>query len=253
MTTPGSQRPRLIAYRGASAEAPEHTIPAYEAAVAAGADALQLAVHLSADDQLVVIHDATLERTTDGQGPVRAQTLRELKRLDAGGWFGPRFRGQRLQALSEVLERFRARARFGIELRPGCDGYPGIEERLVGLLQVYGVVEQTLIISSDPAALARCHAVDGELRLGRLVLPDTLVGVPRIDPAALTPPGVLGALVLPVDLVGPADVQACRAAELECQVGVIDDPEDARRMAGWGVAGLLTARPDRLRPVLGPG
>jgi glycerophosphoryl diester phosphodiesterase len=252
VTTPG--RPRLIAYRGASAEAPEHTIPAYEAALAAGADALQLAVHLSADDQLVVIHDATLERTTDGQGPVRAQTLRALKRLDAGGWFGPRFRAQRLQTLSEVLERFRSRAGFGIELRPGCDGYPGIEERLIGLLQVYGVVEQTLIISSDPAALARCHAFDGELRLGRLVLPDTLVGMPRIDPAALTPPlGLLAALVLPVDLAARADAQACRATGLECQVGVIDDPEDARRVAGWGVTGLVTTRPDRLRPVLGPG
>jgi glycerophosphoryl diester phosphodiesterase len=251
VTTP--DRPRLIAYRGASAQGPEHTIPAYEAALAAGADALQLAVHLSADDQLVVIHDATLERTTDGRGPVRGQTLRRLKRLDAGAWFGPRFRGQRLQALSEVLERFRARAGFGIELRPGSDGYPGIEERLVGLLQVYGVVEQTLIVSPDPAALARCHAIDGELRLGRLASPDTLVGVPRLDLAALAPPGLLTALVLPVDLAGLADARACRAAGLECQVGVIDDPEDARRVAGWGVTGLVTTRPDRLRPVLGPG
>jgi glycerophosphoryl diester phosphodiesterase len=245
--------PRLIAYRGASAQAPEHTIPAYEAAVAAGADALQLAVHLSADDQLVVIHDATLERTTDGRGAVRGHTLRALKRLDAGGWFGARFRGQRLQTLSEVLERFRARTRFGIELRPGADGYPGIEERLVGLLQVYDVTEAALVVSADPGALARCHALDNELRLGRLAPPDALVGVPRLDPAAIEPRGRLAALVLPVELAGPADVEACGAAGLECQVGVIDDPEDARRMAGWGVAGLITTRPDRVRPALGPG
>jgi glycerophosphoryl diester phosphodiesterase len=107
MTTRGpGPRPLLIAHRGAPAVAPEHTIPAYEAAIAAGADALELDVHLSADDQLVVIHDARLERTTDGRGLVREYTTRQLKRLDAGGWFGRRFRGQRIQTLSEVLERF---------------------------------------------------------------------------------------------------------------------------------------------------
>ena len=83
-----ASRPLVIAHRGASAEAPENTIAAFELAVQQGADAIELDVHLSRDDQLVVIHDFTLERTTDGAGPVRDRSVQELKRLDAGGWRG---------------------------------------------------------------------------------------------------------------------------------------------------------------------
>jgi glycerophosphoryl diester phosphodiesterase len=124
----------VIGHRGAPTVAPEHTIPAYEAALDAGADVLELDVHLSADDQLVVIHDQRLDRTTDGHGLVRAHTLRQLKRLDAGRWFGPAFAGQRIQTLSEVLERFRGRAEGrggrlsgsrGTGRRPAPDLQPG--------------------------------------------------------------------------------------------------------------------------------
>jgi glycerophosphoryl diester phosphodiesterase len=96
----GGACPLLVARAGAPTVAPEHTIPAYEAAILAGADALLVDVHLSADDQLVVIRDGRLERTTDGRGRVRERTLPELKRLDAGRWFGRAFRGQRIQTAS---------------------------------------------------------------------------------------------------------------------------------------------------------
>ncbi len=106
----GSERePLLVADRGASAAAPEHTIAAFERAVAEGADGLWLDVHCSRDHHPVIIHDFTLERTTDGAGPVGDHDLRALKRLDAGGWHGAPFVGQRLQTLEEVLERFRDR------------------------------------------------------------------------------------------------------------------------------------------------
>ncbi|MGH7374824.1 MAG: glycerophosphodiester phosphodiesterase family protein, partial [Candidatus Rokuibacteriota bacterium] len=95
-------RPLVIAHRGASADAPENTIAAFELAVEQGADGIELDVHLSADEHPVVIHDFTLERTTDGAGPVSEHTVRELKRLDAGGWRDRRFRGQRVQTLQEV-------------------------------------------------------------------------------------------------------------------------------------------------------
>jgi glycerophosphoryl diester phosphodiesterase len=224
--------------------APEHTIPAYEAAVAAGADALELDVHLSADDQLVVIHDARLERTTDGRGLVREHTAQQLKRLDAGRWFGRRFRGQRLQLLGEVLERFRDRVAFAVELKAGSDVYPGIEERLVTLLQLYDVADRTLVASFDHHALRRCREVDPDVRTGALVVARLLA------PAALAPPGVLTALCLPAELVTAPDVAAVRQAGLDCYVWVVNDAAVAARFVGWGVAGLVTDRPDLLRPVL---
>ncbi|MBI3458311.1 MAG: glycerophosphodiester phosphodiesterase [Candidatus Rokubacteria bacterium] len=244
MTTIRGVRPLLVAHGGASTVAPEHTIPAYEAAIAMGADALELAVHLSADDQLVVIHDARLERTTDGRGAVRDYTAQQLKRLDAGRWFGRRFRGQRIQTLSEVLERFRGRVAFGVELRKGSDFYPSIEERLLTLLQIYEVADRTLVVSFDHHALRKCRDLDPDVRTGALVVGRLLA------PSALGPRGVFNAVCLPPDLTTPRDVAAARDAGLDCYVRVVNDPADARQFAEWGVAGIVSDRPDLLRPVL---
>jgi glycerophosphoryl diester phosphodiesterase len=244
VTTTRPSRPLLIARRGAAAVAPEHTIPAYEAAIAMGADVLALDLQLSADDQLVVIGQPTLERTTSGRGAVREHTARELKRLDAGGWFGRRFRGQRLQTLSEVLERFRDRVGFAVVLPGGSDFFPAIEERLITLLQIYAVSEATLIASADHHALRKCRDLDPEARTVAVVAGRLL------DPARLAPPGLLQGIGLPVGLTTAADVAAARAAGLDCYVGVVDEPAAARELAAWGVAGLVTDHPDRLRPVL---
>ncbi|HEV8456737.1 MAG TPA: glycerophosphodiester phosphodiesterase family protein, partial [Methylomirabilota bacterium] len=130
-------QPLVIAHRGASADAPEHTIAAFELALDQGADGIEMDVHLSKDEHPIVIHDFTLERTSDGAGPVRERTVRELKRLDGGGWRGRPFRGQRIQTLQEVLERFRDRTRFWIDLKGGSDLYPGIEERVVSMIEIY--------------------------------------------------------------------------------------------------------------------
>ena len=161
--------PLVIAHRGASAAAPENTIAAFERALTDGADAIQLDVHLSRDDHPVVIHDPTLERTTNGSGPVRGHTMRELKRLDAGAWRGAAFAGQRLQTLQEVLERFRGRTKFWIELKGGPDLYPDVEERIVGLVEVYDVIDGALVQTFDPAALARLRAFSRELSLGAVL------------------------------------------------------------------------------------
>lgn len=214
--------------------APEHTIPAYEAAVAAGADALWLDVQQAADEQLVVLADARLERTTSGRGPVAAQTVRELKRLDAGRWFGWRFRGQRVQTLPEVLERFRGRAGFLVALPAGGDVHPGIEDRLLGLLDLYGVGDDTLVASYDHHALARCRALDHGVRLA------ARVSARLLAPGALAPPGVFTGLCLDAAHALPADVPACHAAGLESYLGVAADPAEAERLAAWSPTALVT-------------
>ena len=236
MTTTGPSsgvRPIVVAHRGAAVRAPEHTIPAYEAAVAAGADALWLDVQESADEQLVVVHDLRLERTTNGRGRVRERSVRELKRLDAGRWFGWRFRGQRIQTLPEVLERFRDQVGFVVALRGGSDVYPGIEERAIGLLNLYGVTDRALVVSYDHHALLRCRAVDGDIGLGACVTGRLLA------PVALAPPGVLTALCLDAGLVLEPDVTACRDAGLDCYVGVVPDAAEARRLAAFRPTALI--------------
>lgn len=111
------QQPLIIAHRGYRAKYPENTLCAFKAALDAGATMIELDVSLSYDRKIVVIHDATLQRTTNGYGPVRGFTLKELKQLDAGSWFHSDFAGERLPELSEVLELIDGRALINIEIK----------------------------------------------------------------------------------------------------------------------------------------
>ena len=232
--------PLVIAHRGASATAPENTIAAFERALTDGADAIQLDVHLSRDDHPVVIHDPTLERTTDGSGPVRGHTMRELKRLDAGAWRGPAFAGQRLQTLQEVLERFRGRTRFWIELKGGPDLYPDVEERIVGLLEVYDVIDGALVQTFDHAALARLRAFSRELSLGA-VLARSPLDVERDVPSAAS------AVCPSAEILGAPEREAIRRSGRQCHVWTVNEPALMDRLVGWSVDGIITDRPDLLR------
>ena len=109
----------VTAHRGFSGTAPENTLAAFRAAIDTGCDMIELDVHLSRDNQVVVIHDDTLERTTSGRGNVADQTYAELKRLDAGSWFDPRFSGERIPTLADVLSLARNRILVNIELKKG--------------------------------------------------------------------------------------------------------------------------------------
>ncbi|MBI4562312.1 MAG: glycerophosphodiester phosphodiesterase [Candidatus Rokubacteria bacterium] len=233
-------RPLVVAHRGASAYAPENTIAAFELAIAQGADVLEFDVHLSRDDQPVVIHDFTLDRTTNGRGPVRELTVQELKRLDAGGWFHRKYAGQQIQTLHEILERFRGRVRFGVELKAGSDFYPGIEERVIATLQIYQATEHTLVLSFDHPALGRVRAMDPGIRTGALVAHRPL------DPEAVAP-GIATALCPVAHLLTEADARRALAAGLEVFVWVPNDPALMDRLIAWGVTGIVTDRPDLLR------
>jgi glycerophosphoryl diester phosphodiesterase len=210
--------PFIIAHRGASADAPENTLAAFELALEQGADGIELDIHLSADDHPVVIHDFTLERTTDGAGPVNAHRVRQLKRLDAGGWYDRRFSGQRVQTLQEILERFRDRARFWLELKGGSALYPGIEERVVSMLEIYDVIDRTMVQSFDHQAIGYVRALSREIQVGALVAQAPLHG-------DLLRPGALDAICPSADLCTDRLMAEIRAA---------GRPTGPPRPVGWG-------------------
>jgi len=241
---PTAGKPLVIARGGASAEAPEHTIAAFEAALAEGADALALRLRLSRDGHPVAFGPATLERTTDGRGPIGERTVRELKRLDAGGWKGPRFAGQRVQTLQEVLERFRDRTRFLIELPDGADAQSGVEERVISTLEIYEAVERCLVQSADPKALARVRALNPDIPLGARWSSGPLA-------SALPAPGTAEALCPAIEVLRAADVEMIRAAGLGCYVWTVNEPALADRLVGWCVDGILTDRPGLVRARIG--
>jgi glycerophosphoryl diester phosphodiesterase len=128
------RKPWVIAHRGASGHAPENTLAAFERAVALGARFIETDLHLSRDARFVAIHDATLERTTNGTGNVRDSTLAEIRRLDAGMWFDREFMGQKVPTLEEIIE-FAAQHDVIFYLELKYDAAWGMHYSLVGALQ----------------------------------------------------------------------------------------------------------------------
>lgn len=153
---PGGDRwplPYVAAHRGARIQAPENTIAAFRAALRAGARALELDVHLTCDKRVVVIHDATVDRTTNASGPVAARSAEQVRALDAGSWFSADTAGQRVPFLEEVVELTRGRARLHIELKG--ERAEALAERVVATTRRLGAADRVVIMSSDlDAALA---------------------------------------------------------------------------------------------------
>jgi len=147
------KRPLIIAHRGYRAKYPENTLASFKAALAAGAGMLELDVMLTKDRKVVVIHDATLERTTDGHGQVNSYTLKELKELDAGSWFHPRFAGEHLPALEEVLGLVHGRTFLNIEIKSNAyeAHHPpdAIEKQVVELVRRKNALTSVLISSFE--------------------------------------------------------------------------------------------------------
>ncbi|MGG3889701.1 glycerophosphodiester phosphodiesterase [Metabacillus fastidiosus] len=160
----------IIAHRGASGYAPENTIAAFDEAVRLGADFIELDVQLSKDGEIVVIHDLTVDRTTNGKGEVRNFTFSELQKLDAGSWFHPKFTGEKIQRLTSILDRYKGRVGFFIELKnPSL--YPGIEEKLAEILKQHSLHEGggVVIQAFEKASIRRCKAILPEIQTGVLI------------------------------------------------------------------------------------
>ena len=145
--------PWIIGHRGYRAKYPENTLASFDGAIQAGVDMIELDVMLSHDRKIVVIHDATLDRTTNGIGSVNELTLAELKQLDAGSWFDTQFADQRIPELSEVLDLVDGRAYVNIEIKPTAyePGHPmdAIERQVVDLLRQKDLLGTCMISSFD--------------------------------------------------------------------------------------------------------
>jgi len=230
--------------------------------VALGADALELDIQTMHEGEIVVIHDVTVDRTTDGRGPVAGYTLEELRRLDAGYRFTPDggrtypFRGQgvTVPALREVFERFPDR-RVNIDLK---ESTPERERRLWELIQEMGAEDRTLVASGElHAAIMRFRLLAGgrvatsasspEVR--NFVLALWYRGTGRLRPAYV-------ALQVPetwrgIRVVSPRVVAAAHRLGLDVHVWTVDERAAMERLLAWGVDGLMSDRPDVLAEVLG--
>jgi glycerophosphoryl diester phosphodiesterase len=230
------QRPFIWAHRGASRIAPENTMAAFATAVELGVDGLELDIHLSRDGIPVVIHDESLERTTDGQGLVADASLEQLQQLDAGGWFSPQFIGESLPTLAEVLSEFSAKLRLNLELK---EFSAGVE--VLSLLRQHSAAE-VVISSFDYDLLKGLRSLDEALPLAVLFDDGNWRQAVRladeISACAFHPAG---------NLVCRRMVAACRNLALPVSVWTVDQEAQARSLVRMGVSGLFTNDPGALR------
>ncbi len=270
----------VIAHRGASAYAPEHTLAAYDLAVSMGADYIEQDLQMTADGELVVLHDATLDRTTRGDpalctGPVVERTFEQVRTCDAGTWFNERhpdharaeFAEQRVPTLGDVLERYVGRAHFYIETKNPAEA-PGMEEKLVSLLERHALrssggsrqateagahsawspLPQVVVQSFSEASLRKVHALAQELPLVQLF------------GSEVTGDGVIAALDRVIEYaagIGPHRVAVdrrlvavARARGLVVHPYTVNDEPEMSRLIALGADGMFTDTPDRLRRLL---
>ena len=174
-----------IAHRGASAYAPENTYAAFDKALELGASHVEFDLHFSRDGHVVIIHDDTLERTTNGAGAVAEHTLAELQALDAGAWFAPDFAGERIPTFGGMLERYKGRFHFHIEVKADA---PGLSQRAADLVRGYGVTDSATITSFNLSSLHEAAAYAPEIPAGWLVV--------EVDDAAIEQATGLGLKLL---------------------------------------------------------
>ena len=163
-----SGRILLGGHRGNAAECPENTLASFQSAIDLGVDVIECDVHLSEDGGLPVIRDHLLDRTTNGSGLVRDQTMAELKRLDAGSWKEPRFAGERIPSIGEVLDLARGKVGVAIEIKNLPLPYAGIEEAVVSAVKNADMVADVVVISFDHRCLKRIGEMEPEILTGVL-------------------------------------------------------------------------------------
>jgi glycerophosphoryl diester phosphodiesterase len=156
---PDIRHPLLIGHRGYPARYPENTLAAFKGAMDAGCDMIELDVTLTRDRRVVVIHDDTLERTTTGSGTVRERTLGEIRGLDAGSWFDPRFSAERVPLLEEAIALTAGRCMLNIEIKTSAyetgDLPDSVERQVAGLVESGGAMDRVIVSSFDRRILER--------------------------------------------------------------------------------------------------
>jgi glycerophosphoryl diester phosphodiesterase len=233
-------RPTIYAHRGASAYAPENTIAAFALAFQQKAPAIELDAMLSADQEVVVIHDNSVDRTTNGTGKVSELPLKELKELDAGSFYDAAFENEKIPTLLEVLETFRDKLYINIELKNYNSPRDNLPAHVAKAVKLSGMENQVLFSSFNPLAILKI----------RKLLPDTPVAI-------LAFPG-MGKLwtnrflgrIFPHQAVHPEtqDISAklimqCQGSNKAVNTYTVNDPKLMMKFFEWGIDGIITDDP----------
>ncbi|WP_404406255.1 glycerophosphodiester phosphodiesterase [Jeotgalibacillus malaysiensis] len=234
------------AHRGASTMCPENTMAAFRQALREKADGIEIDVQLSKDGEAVVIHDETVDRTTDGTGAVKDLTVLELKQLDAGSWYNQACKDETIPLLEEVLKWIsRTDLKLNIELKTDRESYPGIEQVVIDAVKRHELKERVVLSSFNLETLRRVREISQSVSIAVLVW-DNVNGIVKCARH-------LGADAIHArpGFMHTAESLRAEAAGLPIRLYTINEPEDLKGIAPGFIDAVFTDSPVRLRKALG--
>jgi glycerophosphoryl diester phosphodiesterase len=241
-------RPILLAHRGDLANAPENTLPSFRQAIQKGADGVELDAKLTADGHVIVIHDSTVDRTTDGTGKVASFTLEAIRKLDAGSWFDAQFAGTTVPLLEEVFETVGRDRLINIELTNYSTPRDGLAQKVCELIKRHNNQAQIIFSSFFPSNLKIAAQLLPEIPRGLLAMPGLLglwarsFGFMFGDYQALHPH---------ISNASREQVQRAHRVNRRVHVWTANSPQDVGRLREWGVDGIFTDDPASAVQALG--
>lgn len=241
-------KPVIFGHRGASRYAPENTLAAFDLAISQGAKAFELDTMLTSDGVPVVIHDHTLDRTTNGTGEVGQKTAKEIRKLTAGSYFSAEYKDEKVPLLEEVLKRYRDGILINIELKNHHSPKDDLARIVLGMVESYGMLDKVLFSSFMPR----------NLKILRSLQPNAKV-------ALLTPYGILGIIFRSFifrhrspEIIHPPFKDVTRNTidrehlRGRCiNVWTVNDLQTAKNLIEWGIDGIITYDPKGILPLLG--
>ena len=250
---PGRPHPLVIAHRGDSAHRPENTLASFASALELGAGIVELDVQLTRGGHVVVLHDPTVDRTTNGRGDVRRMDLADVRALSAGypDRFGDTWRGERVPTLAEALALVQGRGRVMIEIKKDSvtdDDEGGVEALTVAEVRRMGAADQVALISFEHRALLRCRQLAPEITRGHLF------GRTTAEEVLVSARDAGCGIVMPhKSQLGPKLADTVHGAGLKLATWVVDEPEELKRLAPFGLFGVGSNRPGVLMQALADG
>jgi glycerophosphoryl diester phosphodiesterase len=237
----------VFGHRGASAYAPMNTLSAFELAAEQGADGIELDAHRTRDGHVVVVHDYTVDKTTDGSGRVAEMTLEQVRELDAGSWFGDAFRGERIPTLDEIFETVGRRLLVNVEIKSETAETDGVEQAIANVIARHAMQRRVIVSSFNPLALVRFRKIMSDVPAALLY--DAEMGEPL---PLLQGAGLMVEAIHPHHVLLDAGLMVlARTRGWWVNTWTVNDPARAVVLRDLGVDIIMTDNPDTVRAALG--
>jgi len=241
-------KPAVIAHRGASAHAPENTLPAFELAFSQGADAVECDVQLTADQQVIVLHDRTLDRTTNGTGAVKNFSLDELSHVDAAAGYHPAYQEVRIPTLGDVFRELSDDEQVNIELKGFHRPWGLLPEKVVDLVQEYNARSRVLLSSFNPFSILAAQQICPEIDKGFIIQGIPLLKELQLAISALLP---VGSVHLSGNFLNKIIIQRIHKMGKKAFFFTLNHPEEIKQAVHLGADGFFTDDPSLARRILG--